>query len=45
MAKAIRRCGVRRVSLSEIKDDFSRFLGEAEGEEIVITGDGNRLGC
>jgi hypothetical protein len=34
MAKAIRRSGVRRVPRSEIKDDLSRFLREAEGEEI-----------
>jgi prevent-host-death family protein len=27
---------VRRVPLSEIKDDLPRFLREAEGEEIVI---------
>jgi hypothetical protein len=31
-AKAIQRSGVRRVPLSEIKDDLSRFLREAEGE-------------
>jgi len=40
MARAIRRSGVRQVPLSEIKDDLSRFLceaEEAEGEEIVIT--------
>lgn len=29
-----------RVSLSEIKDDLSRFLREAENEEIVITRNG-----
>ncbi|MGA7262622.1 MAG: type II toxin-antitoxin system prevent-host-death family antitoxin [Stellaceae bacterium] len=28
---------MRRVPLSEIKNDLSRFLREAEGEEIVIT--------
>jgi prevent-host-death family protein len=44
MAKAIRRSGVRRVPLSEIKDDLSRFLREAEGEEIVITRDGKPAG-
>ena len=27
---------MRRVPLSEINDDLSRFLREAEGEEIVI---------
>ncbi len=44
MAKAIRRSGVRRVPLSEIKDDLSRFLREAEGEEIVITCNGKPAG-
>jgi prevent-host-death family protein len=31
---------MKRVPLSEINEDFSRFLREAEGEEIVITRDG-----
>jgi prevent-host-death family protein len=44
MAKAIRRSSVRRVPLSEIKDDLSRFLREAEGEEIVITRNGKPAG-
>ena len=44
MAKAIRRSGVRQVPLSEIKDDLSRFLREAEGEEIVITRNGRPAG-
>ncbi len=44
MAEAIRRSGVRRVSLSEIKDDLSRFLREAESEEIVITRNGKPAG-
>jgi prevent-host-death family protein len=44
MAKAVRRSGVRRVPLSEIKDDLSRFLREAEGEEIVITRNGKPAG-
>jgi prevent-host-death family protein len=44
MAKAIRRSGVRRVPLSEIKDDLSRFLREAEGGEIVITRNGRSAG-
>jgi prevent-host-death family protein len=44
MAKAIRRSGVKRVPLSEIKDDLSRFLREAEGEEIVITRNGKPAG-
>ena len=44
MAKAIRRSGVRRVPLSEIKDDLSRFLHEAANEEIVITRNGTPAG-
>jgi prevent-host-death family protein len=44
MAETIRRSGVRRVPLSEIKDDLSRFLHEAENEEIVITRDGKPAG-
>jgi prevent-host-death family protein len=37
MVGAIRRPGLKRVPLSEVKDDLSRFLREAETEEIVIT--------
>ena len=44
MATTIRRSGVRQVSLSEISNDLSRFLREAEGEEIVITRDGRPAG-
>ena len=44
MAKAIRRSGVRRVLLSEIKDDLSRFLREAQNEEIMITRNGKPAG-
>ncbi len=35
---------MRRVPLSEIKDDLSRFLREAEIEEIVITRNGKPAG-
>jgi prevent-host-death family protein len=44
MAKTIRSSSVRRVPLSEVKDDLSRFLREAEGEEIVITRSGKPAG-
>ena len=44
MADAIRRSGVRRVPLSEIKDDLWRFLREAESEEIIITRNGKPAG-
>jgi prevent-host-death family protein len=35
---------VRRVPLSEIKDDLSRYLHEAEKHEIVITRHGKPAG-
>jgi prevent-host-death family protein len=35
---------VRRVPLSEFKNDPSRFLREAEGEEMVITRNGKPAG-
>ena len=44
MANAIRRSGVRLVPLSEIKDDLSRFLREAETREIIITRHGKPAG-
>jgi prevent-host-death family protein len=44
MAKTIRRPGVRQVPLSEMKEDLSRFLHEAEGAEIVITRNGKPAG-
>jgi len=44
MAKAVRGSGVKRVSLSELKDDLSRFLREAKSEEIVITRNGKPAG-
>jgi hypothetical protein len=45
VAQAVRRSGVKRVPLSEIRSDLSRFLREAEGEEIVITRNENPLDC
>lgn len=44
MAKPIRKSRVREVALSEIKDDLSRFLREAEKQEIVITRHGKPAG-
>jgi len=35
---------MRQVPLSEVKDDLSRFLHEAEKEEIVITRRGKPAG-
>src|SRR5207253_10793676 len=44
MAGAIRKSSVRQVPLSELKDDLSRFLREAEKHEIVITRHGKPAG-
>jgi prevent-host-death family protein len=44
MADSVRKQHLRQVPLSEIKDDFSRFLHEAEKEEIVITRHGKPAG-
>jgi prevent-host-death family protein len=44
MARTTRKSRVRRVPLSEIKDDFSRFLREAGKQEIVITRHGKPAG-
>ena len=44
MARAVRKPGVKEVSLSEIKDDLSRYLREAEKQEIVITRHGKPAG-
>jgi len=44
MARTIRKSGMKEVPLSEIKDDLSRFLREAETQEIVITRHGKPAG-
>jgi len=44
MAGTVRKSGVRQVPLSEVKDDLSRFLREAEKQEIVITRHGKPAG-
>jgi len=44
MAEAIRRSGVRRIPLSKIENELSRFLREAESEQIVITRNGKPAG-
>jgi prevent-host-death family protein len=43
MARTIRK-SVKEVPLSEVKDDLSRFLREAETREIVITRHGKPAG-
>lgn len=44
MAKTVRRSGLKEVPLSAMKDDLSRFLHEAEKQEIVITRHGKPAG-
>ena len=44
MAIAIRKSRVKQIPLSEVKDDLSRFLREAEKQEIVITRHGKPAG-
>jgi prevent-host-death family protein len=44
MAGAVRKTGMKEVPLSEMKDDLSRFLREAEKQEIVITRHGKPAG-
>lgn len=44
MARTVRKSGVKEVPLSKIKDDLSRYLREAETQEIVITRHGKPAG-
>jgi prevent-host-death family protein len=44
MARTVRNSRMREVPLSEVKDDLSRYLREAETEEIVITRHGKPAG-
>jgi prevent-host-death family protein len=44
MVGAIRKSKVKQVPLSEIKDDLSRYLREAESQEIIITRHGKPAG-
>jgi prevent-host-death family protein len=44
MARAVRKSGVKEVPLSAVKDDLSRYLREAERQEIVITRHGKPAG-
>jgi prevent-host-death family protein len=44
MVGEIRKSRVKTVPLSEIKDDLSRFLREAEKQQIVITCHGKPAG-
>jgi prevent-host-death family protein len=44
MAKSVRKSIVREAALSEVKDDLSRYLREAEKGDIVITRHGKPAG-
>lgn len=44
MAGTIRKTPVKEVPLSEVKDDLSKFLREAEKQQIVITRHGKPAG-
>ncbi len=44
MARTVRKSGIKAVPLSEVKDDLSRYLKEAEKEQIVITRHGKPAG-
>lgn len=44
MARPVRKAQMKEVPLSAVKDDLSRFLREAERQEIVITRHGKPAG-
>jgi prevent-host-death family protein len=44
MVGTVRKSRMKEVPLSEVKDDLSRFLREAETQEIVITRHGKPAG-
>lgn len=44
MVDTVRKSGMKEVPLSEMKDDLSHFLREAEKREIVITRHGKPAG-
>jgi prevent-host-death family protein len=44
MADTVRKSRVREVPLSEVKDDLSHLLREAEDQDIVITRHGKPAG-
>ena len=45
MASAVRKSKMKQVPLSEVKDDLSRFLREAETQDVVITRHGKPAVC
>jgi prevent-host-death family protein len=44
MAGTVRKPPLKKVPLSEVKDDLSKFLREAEKQQIVITRHGKPAG-
>ena len=44
MARAVRKTRVKKVPLSEVKDELSRYLRETETHEVVITRHGKPAG-
>jgi prevent-host-death family protein len=44
MADAVRKSRMKEIPLSEVKDDLSHFLREAEKHDIVITRHGKPAG-
>jgi len=44
MARPVRKSRMKTVPLSEVKDDLSRYLREAEDGEVVITRHGKPAG-
>ena len=44
MAKSVRKKTVREAALSDVKDDLSRYLREAERGDIIITRHGKPAG-
>jgi prevent-host-death family protein len=44
MAGTVRKPPLNKVPLSEVKDDLSKFLREAEKQQIVITRHGKPAG-
>ena len=44
MAGKVRKSRTKEIALSEIKDDLSRYLREAEKQEILITRHGKPAG-
>jgi prevent-host-death family protein len=44
MARPVRKARLKKVPLSEVKDDLSRYLREAEDQEVIITRHGKPAG-